>query len=142
MRDRATRAMDINHKKGQEEIMGFMLIVIMVVVIGLGLLFFFTPKPAEQKDLDLQNLLYSWLAVTLDGNSIEQAIDDCYQCDLSNETDILDKAMEKISNNVNGYSLTINGTADSYYSKGNLTGQSRAAVALLQNNEVKLKYYY
>jgi len=142
MRNRAAGTMGLKNKKAQEEIMGFMLIVVMVMVIGLGFLFFFNPKPVETDDLELHNLLYSWLSVTLENSNIEQIIDGCYKCDLSNATNVLDKAMEKISNKVNGYSLSINGTAETYYSKGNLTGKYRSSVALLQNNEIKLRFYY
>ena len=45
-------------KKGQEEIMGFMLIVVMIIVIGLGLIFFLKPSQNEEKNLQTENLLY------------------------------------------------------------------------------------
>ena len=131
-------------KKAQEEIVGFMLVVILVVMIGIGFLFFFTPKQAERQDLEMQNLLYSWLAVTMESGNIETVIDNCYQCDLNPAISILDSAISKsgLINSINGYSLAINGSAETYYSSGELTGSSKAAIALLQNNEIKLKFYY
>ena len=58
------------NRKGQEEIMGFMLVVIMVIVIGLAFLFFFTPRTTEKNDLDMQNLLYAWLSTTINGKGV------------------------------------------------------------------------
>jgi len=63
-------------KRGQEEIIGFMLIVIMIIVIGLALLFFMKPKQAEQKDSQMDNLVYSLAATTYEGQDIGARIDE------------------------------------------------------------------
>ena len=134
-----------NMKKAQEEIMGFILVVVMVVVIGLVFIFFLAPKPAERTDLELENLLYSWLSVSIEGGDIKGTIESCYDtCDLKPAIDILDSAItgSGLINSINGYSLNITGTTEFSYSKGNLTGNARTALVPLTNNDVKLKVYY
>ena len=130
--------------KGQEEIMGFMLVVIMVMVIGIGFLVFMTPKAAEVQDLSSQNLLYAWLSTTVNGKDIRQTIAECSQsCDLSEEAAILNDAVEKsfIGSRINGYSLNVTGTAEYFYSKGNLTGNMRSAFSPIDNANVQLRFY-
>jgi hypothetical protein len=142
--DRLAGGLDMNIK-AQEEIIGFILVVVMVVVIGLVFIFFLTPKPAERTDLELENLLYSWLSVSLENGDVKGLIESCYgECDLGQATDILDSAISKsgMINSINGYSLNITGQTEFSYSKGNLTGNARTAVVPLSNNDVKLKVYY
>ena len=131
-------------KKGQEEILGFMLVVVMVMVIGLGFLFFLTPKAPERQDLEMENLLYAWLSTTIEGKDISNMIENCYgPCDLGSGVQILDNAISKsgLINRINGYSLNVTGTAEFYYSKGNLTGNSRTAFVPVKDNDVRLKFY-
>ena len=65
------------NKKGQEEILGFILVVVMVVVIGLAFLFFLTPRAQERQDLEMENLLYAWLSTTIEeGKDVSSMIDD------------------------------------------------------------------
>jgi len=133
-------------KKGQEEIMGFILVVVMVMMIGLGFLFFFTPKAPERQDLEMQNLLYAWLSTTIEGKDVSSMIENCYgACDLSKETVILDNAIDakfgRGASSLNGYSLNVTGTAEFYYSKGNLTGNYRTAFVPVKDNDVRLKFY-
>ena len=133
------------NKKGQEEIIGFILIVVMVMVIGLVFLFFMSPRQTETKDPEIENLLYSWLATNIEGSDVKGIISHCYtECDLSNAVVILDSAVTKsgLINRVNGYSLNITGTTEFSYAKGNLTGNARTAVVPLEDNEVKLKFFY
>ncbi|MEM2956040.1 MAG: hypothetical protein QW041_00470 [Candidatus Pacearchaeota archaeon] len=132
------------NKKGQEEIMGFILVVVMVVVIGIAFLFFFTPRAQERQDLELQNLLYSWLSVTINGNEIKETINNCFwACELDFPVSILDSSINyKFGDSLNGYSLNITGTAEFYYEKGNLTGNLRTAVIPLKDNEIKLRVYF
>jgi hypothetical protein len=133
------------NKKAQEEIIGFILVVVMVVVIGLVFIFFLTPKPAERTDLQLENLLYSWLSVSFEGGDVKSAIENCYgDCDLSSAKEILDSAIAKsgLINSINGYSLNVTGTTEFSYFKGNLTGNARTGVVPLTNNDIKLKVYY
>jgi len=134
-------------KKAQEEIMGFMLVVIMVMVIGLGFMFFFSPKAAEQKDLQLQNIVYAWLSTTAETKGVKELIVDCESgsCqDLENSFIIIDNAITKsgMINTINGYSVNISGDANLLYSKGNLTGNSRTAVVPVSSSTVKLKAWF
>jgi len=131
--------------KGQEEIMGFLLIVVMVIVIGFGMLFFFTPKASERADLGIENLLYSWLSVNIGDKDIRAIISDCSgNCELNEEIGILDGAIEDsgLINNIRGYSVNVTGTAEFSYSKGNLTGNARTALVPINKNEVQLKVFY
>ena len=134
-------------KKGQEEIMGFMLVVIMVMMIGLAFLFFMTPKKAETQDLELKNLLYSWKSANAEGRSIESIIKDCNpeSCQLNSSIAALDFVISKtgLINRINGYNLEISGNTKFSYSKGNLTGDKKASTPLLLgDNTVILRFYY
>ena len=147
LRNRPAGAMDMNSKKAQEEIMGFMLVVIMVIVIGMAFLFFFTPRATEKNDLDMQNLLYAWLSTTLDGKAVKTTISECAGgCDLSQSSAVLEQVITKTGTitRINGYSLDINGTAEFSYQKGVLKGNStKTAVVVVDNeNEARLKFYY
>jgi len=129
--------------KGQEEIMGFMLVVVMVIVIGIGLLFFFSPKAPEQTDLGMQNLLYAWLSTSFEGSDIRGIISSCDNCDLKPSVDILDSAISKsgVINRINGYSLNITGRVNYYSYKGKLNGTARGAVVPVEDTEVRLRFY-
>jgi hypothetical protein len=146
LRNRAAGAYYMKFTKGQEEIMGFILIVVIVMVIGLGMLFFFSPRAAETSDLEMQNLLYAWVATDVDG-SVSGAISSCSgTCDLATQLDILDKAITKsgIINQINGYSLNVTGMAEAYYEKGIVKGNSTrtAVVQVDSENTAKLRFYY
>ena len=135
-----------NHK-AQEEIMGFMLIVVMVIVIGLAFMFFFTPKPVERNDLDIENLIYAWKTVDIEGMSVERMIEDCetgYCDDLSEKAvGVLDSAVDKKwPGSINGYALNITEGSQFSYSKGNLTGNWKSASAVVSKSSVSLKIYY
>lgn len=129
--------------KGQEEIIGFMLVVIMVMVIGLGFLFFFSPKAAERQDLDIQNLLYAWLSTSLDNQDIRTMIVSCAGCNLDSARNVLDTAIKSsgLINSINGYSLNITGTTEYIYFTGNLTGNTRAASIPVNENMITLKFF-
>lgn len=148
LRDRAAGADNMINKKGQEEIMGFMLVVVMVMVIGLGLLFFFSPRTAEKSDLDMQNLLYAWSSSAVDGSKdVKAVIGECIgECNISKSFEILDSAISKsgLINQLNGYSLNITGIAQIYYEKGIVRGNdTRTAIVEIDNeNTAKLKFFY
>ena len=95
------------NKKGQHEIVGFILIVVIVVVIGLFLLvFYLRQKPVETQSSDIQNFLQSSMRHTTDCalnyvpeyENIQDMIKSCYEyknqecldgrnvCDVLNET--------------------------------------------------------
>ena len=75
-------------KKGQHEIVGFILIVVIVVVIGLFLLvFYLRQEPVERQSSDIQNFLQSSMRYTTscainyapEYSSIEDLIKSCYK---------------------------------------------------------------
>ncbi len=95
--------MKTRDKKAQQEIVGFVLIVVIVVVIGLFLLVFYLRQPAvEHKSLDIQNFLQASMKYTtecaesIEPLSLEDLIKSCYKnerclnekiaCDILNDT--------------------------------------------------------
>lgn len=76
----------MKNKRGQHEIIGFILIVVIVVIIGLFLLVFYIRKPvAEQKSLDVENFLQASMKYTtgcylsIEPLNIEDLIKSCYK---------------------------------------------------------------
>ncbi len=73
-------------KRAQEEIIGFILIVVIVVVIGLFLLvFYLRQEPAEHESLDVQNFLQASMVYTTECSlsieplNLEDLIKSCYR---------------------------------------------------------------
>lgn len=66
MRNREDNSMDTKLKKGQQEIMGFIIIVVMVVIIGVILLGIYLrkDKPIEKTDAEISNFLSASLRYT------------------------------------------------------------------------------
>lgn len=140
----------LSSKKGQEEIVGFLLIVIMIIVIGLALLFFFKPKQEEARDFQAENLLYSIMATTYNGQDISSRLGDCERgigCKGLGEgmDKILNAALSKsglvVGQSIQGYSLNISGNVDYYVLKGRISSSSRGAATISGNNMVRLKFY-
>jgi hypothetical protein len=64
-------------KKAQEEMTGFILIVVMLIVMGVAFLFMFRPTVQAKTDIKLNNLMTSILESTENGIKISETIDDC-----------------------------------------------------------------
>ncbi len=119
--------MEIKEKKAQQEIVGFVLIVVIVVVIGLFLLVFYLRQPAiEHKSLDVQNFLRASMSYTTECSesieplNLEYLIKSCYENEKCiNEKmacDVLNYTLSEIAHEswlvssekpVNAYSLLI-----------------------------------
>jgi hypothetical protein len=116
------------NKKAQQEIVGFIIIMVIVIVIGLFFLVFWIKQyPASYSSVNVQNFLKSSMRVTTDCKfsidflDLEDAIRGCYEnkvcsngissCDTLNQTflDLIDKSWV-ISNesSTSAYSLLIN----------------------------------
>jgi len=139
------------NRKGQEEIVGFLLIVLIIIILGVVFLFMFQNKPVEEKDLQLDNLLISMIGTTMDGKTIGERIDGCERGEgcvelgtsLQNLTSVVFKKMGyTIGRNVKGYNLTISEGIDYSMGGGNVTSRSVASATVVRNSLVKLKFYY
>lgn len=138
-------------KKGQEEIVGFLLIVLIVIILGVIFLFMMKSKPTETKDLQVGNLLASMIGTTVDGKTIGERIENCERgdgCDalgvaLRNVTDVVfNKVGYSLGRNIQGYNLTISEGIDYSLAEGNVTSRSIADATVVRNSLVKLKFYY
>ena len=138
-------------RKGQEEIMGFMLVVVMVVVIGLTLIFFLKPKQVEESDLQVENLLYSILSTSFGGGSISGHIEECGKgvgCDIMEKglSEVTSAAFSKsglvIGRNFQGYNINITGSVEYALKAGNATRRSIGSAVVSKDNLINLKFYY
>ncbi len=139
-------------KKGQEEIMGFLLVVILVIVIGLTMIMLFKPASQEEvTDFQIENLLYTISATSYEGQSISSRIEDCSYDEGCNELGAgLDKIFDAaftgsgiaIGQNLRGYSFNMSGDVEYYVEEGNKTGVSRGAAVVSGETLLRLKFYY
>ena len=142
----------IKNKKGQEEIIGFVLVIILVLVVGLFLLMISKPKASEEKDNQLDGMLSAILGTTLDGRSIADRIANCESgsgCEIfqGNVTGIIDLAFSKgglvLGRNIKGRDFEIAGGMEFSYMRGNTTSNSIAATpVVVKNSLVGLRVYY
>ena len=143
-------------KKAQEEIIGFMVIVVMVIVIGLLFMLFLKPKAsAAQESQQVSNLLISISHVTSTcDKEIRDVVIMCSKgenckdenaCDYLNKelSSLIDKALTKGGlGNVISYSLIINGTSINI-NQGNKTSTMSGAIAPITSDlKMDLKFYY
>lgn len=131
--------------------MGFMLIIILMMVIGLVFVFFMKPKATEDKDFQLDNLLYSVVGTTVDGKTIGERIENCErgeECDTleGNLTYLIDLAFTKsgyiVGRNIKGSSFDISGGMEYSHKQGNSTSRSIASITVVRNSYLKLKFFY
>lgn len=141
----------LQNKKGQEEIMGFMLVVILIVVIGLTFVFLAKPKEVQERDLGVENLLYSIVGTSYDSQTIRDRVKGCEKGrDCENLGDgvieIMDAALSgsdiAVGKNLRGYSFNMSGGVIYFLSDGNLTGQSKGAATVVGDTLIRLKFYY
>jgi len=159
-----------NGKKGQEEILGFVLIILLVVVAGVILLAMQLNKPAEDiKSIEARNLLEATLAYTTDCavryvpeySSVKDLIGNCYSgydcsnlnkgsCMVLNDTlnNLLSSGLEKEfeSGKINSYSFDIKGEDNSTIislSKGNCAKSlAYGAYQPLDTNNGKVNLFF
>jgi len=145
------------NKKAQEEVFGFVIIVVMLAIIGLIFLFFYKP---QNQNLELEknaktkisNLLYSIVSYDSQGVSFKKMTEECNMgsgCDLLSATlsEMLDKSLEKgsltVGKQIRGYSFDITDTIN--MTKGNLTGNmigSSVPVSSSGDLIARLSFYY
>jgi len=137
------------NKKGQEEMVGFVLIVVMLVAMGLVFMFMIRPKTEARQDLQTENLLFSILESTSGSKSLRVMVEDCVNgvgCsetrqEFENRLDVSLKSSGLVLNRtLNGYSLTAGDILN--ITQGNMTGNLATAISSLQNTDVILKFYY
>ena len=138
-------------KKGQEEIIGFMLVVLVIVVVGLAFLFFLKPKESGGPDLQVENTLYSILSTSFEGQSLSARIDECAKgkdCETMGIglKEVTNTAFEKSGlfkkeGNVKGYQLNITGEVNYGFLHGNGTINSKGAVVISGDNLIGLRIY-
>jgi len=140
------------NKKGQEEIMGFMLVVVLVIVIGLAMIFLF--RPAQQEvwsDFQIENMLYSIMETSYQGEKISDRIEYCEYgegCEELGEgiEEIMTVAFEGsgtvIGKNLKGYSLNMTGGLIYDLTEGSQTSQSRGAATVVSDTTVRLKFFF
>jgi hypothetical protein len=143
-------------KRGQEEIMGFIVIVVLIVVIGMIFIFMIKPraKQAEQS-MQVENLLSSIRHANSECDKEMQDVmimcrndETCGNekaCDyLKSELKLMiDKAIEKAGmGSVIGYNLSIKGISISI-NYGNSTSNFIAAISpIRQDIDAELRFYY
>ncbi len=156
------------NKKGQEEMVGFVIIVILVVVIGvvfLGLSLRQKAEPVQHQESMMLDTMYAMLAYSSCGDDMRGLIKECYldpsaECDgmpvcghvEAVFTDILDKTLgQDIANSyVHGYilNITVSGSDTEIigFNKGITTGNYFGAeipiMASGQDILFNLRYYY
>ena len=140
-------------KKGQEEIIGFVLVIVLVIVVGLFLLMISKPKASQESDNQLDNMLSAIIGTSVNGMTIGDGIGDCEQgngCDVlqGNLTGIIDLAFSKggyaLGRNIKGRDFEISGGMQFSYMKGNVTSRSLnpAFPTRVKNSLVTLTVYY
>lgn len=157
----------MRNSKGQEEMVGFALIVIIVAIIILVFLSFSlkAPQKEEVESYEIDNFIQTALQYTsdcqdnLDYLSVERLITRCYggkMClDGRSTCEVLDLIMAGIMEEswsvdrgsvIKGYALNITSEAESILAlnKGNSTGKYKGDEVLLGTNDlaVRLTIYY
>jgi hypothetical protein len=142
-------------KKGQEEMVGFVLIVVMLIFMGIAFLFLARPKIESRTDLQTANLLTAMIESTEGNMKIREMIENCANGDKCNETKIalekrLDASLSKsglvLGRTLRGYILNVSEGSRPLFEqpikKGNLTGNNLASLVPIQDVDVILKFYY
>ena len=140
-------------KKAQEEMMGFVLIVIIMVVLGMIMLFLFRPKIEERQDLQTKNLLSTLLESTESGKSITSMIESCrygIACDTTQQAiearlnSALSNSGLVIGRNLKAYVFTasVDNSAFINISSGSQTGSTIASLVPISDVDAVLKFYY
>ena len=147
-------------KKAQEEMFGFILIVVLLVVIGLILLFFMQPKPMEpERSAVISNLLYSMLSYSVNETPVKDIIEECYSEGQFGGEDacvyledlfgnMLNVSLRKgslvVGKQLNAYSLVLEGKFN--VTKGDLEGDRISSYIPIKVNsesrDVSLSFYY
>ena len=149
----------VHKRKAQEEMLGFILIVVLIVVIGVVFLFLAKPKIKLEKNIQIDNLLYSIMEYTVNNKQMKEVIKECYEEGDESRCIELKRSIEDMLNvmiaksgmvigkQLVGYSLNItNSEPVLAIREGSLTGNmfSSYHVILAEPKDilVKLRFYY
>lgn len=138
-------------KKAQEEMFGFILVVVIITIIGLGFLLLINPKQIENKNSQLDNLLYSVVSYNYGDANMKALLEECsgnsIGCDKAKKTlqEIMSKALDKgslsVGKQLQGYNLSVTNMPD--ITEGNLTGNKIGSfIPISETTIVKLEFYY
>ena len=144
------------NKKGQEEMAGFILIIIMFIVMGMAFLFLAKPKLETKKDLQAGNLLNSMLESTERGKTVGENIEFCVSNNIQNQEcrDTFDGVSSRLNAALFSSGLVLNRTLLGYVfnatsgmtsrliSNGTLMGNSLTVISPKGKAEITLKLYY
>jgi hypothetical protein len=153
-------------KKAQEEMVGFVIIVVLIIIIGVVFLGFSlrqTTQSVQHQESVMQDTMYAMLAYSSCGTDMRELVKDCYvqpnrECDGTMVcehveevfSDILDATLgEDLANSyIHGYRLNMSVSALEliYLEKGNFTGNYFGALIPIQVSgqdiDFNLRYYY
>jgi len=150
----------LTNKNAQEEMFGFILIVVLLVVIGLILLFFTRPQAAEpERSAVVSNLLYTMLSYSSDGTPVREIIEECYAGREFMGEDacsyleglfgkMLDVSLRKgalvVGNQLNGYSFMLEGKINITQGtqEGNRIGSLIPIKVDSESKDAILSFYY
>jgi hypothetical protein len=143
----------MDNKKAQEEMTGFVIIVVMLIIMGVAFLFIARPTVQERTDLQTANLLSAILESTENGVKLRDMVYDCssnINCDRAKsnlETRLktsLSTSGLVIGRTLKGYSLTASKPGGTFINitNGSLTGSLITGLAPIQNVDVILRFYY
>lgn len=143
-------------KQGQEEMVGFVLIVVMLIVMGTVFLFMVKPRTVVREDYQTQNMLVSIMDSTENGKTIGDMIEECVH-DNMNCGDMENATKKRLDSSLENGRLVLNRTLKGYnlimsiqdnppkinISKGIVSGNTlRASIAPIQDIDVVLRFYY
>ena len=142
------------NKNAQEEIMGFVLIIVVITVIGLAFLSFLRPVNEVKKTAEVSDLLYTVLGYTSSsGESIEALVKRCNSgfeescVSLDSELSSALEASSKYISGTKGYSMNITDSRQLFYEEqGNITktvvGDATFVRAGGEDIAIILRFYY
>jgi len=142
-------------KRGQEEIMGFIIILVLVVVIGMFFIFLMKPKAQEPQNTQVENLLSAIKHTSSDcGKEMSDVAVMCNRdenCGNENACtylrgklkEIIDLAIDKAGmGNVIGYSMNVTGL-EIDFKEGNSTANSMGAISPINKDiSMQLRFFY
>ena len=143
-------------KKAQEEMVGFIIIVVMMIVAGLILMFMVKPKAEVQKDLQAGNMLNALLESTEQDKKVSSWIESCTE-GISTDCVIATNAVnQRLDASFKSYDIVLNRTINGYslqalsegggvmfnVTNGSLMGNKVSTIVPLRDIDIILKFYY
>ncbi len=147
-------------KKAQEEMFGFVIIVVLIAVAGLMFLLLQKPQQKELRNDQMSNLLYSIVSYSSSYNNklLGEVIEECDLCDKEcvmcdtaerELNEILSIAQKEgsfvVGNQINGYIFNASGYKELVVKQGELKGDKIGNFVVIQSGKdiiVTLYLYY